>query len=306
MDPYAILNVPKNFSIEQLKDQYKKIALKVHPDKGGSKELFLLVTKAFKMLVAEYNRRVSDKQYNDLKSDFAKFMEQQLGQRANKETQMNEQTNTKQHAKKHAKQTSSSRFDKERFDVDKFNAIFDENKMEDVTDKGYKEWMEKQKAPEQKKLKNFNIDNFNRHFDKSSNIDNKNKYIVQYKEPEALVCAKKIAFTELGKEDIDDFSGDNMTKKQINYMDYRVAHTTSKIVDPRLVSQIKQYKNIDELEKTRSSVSFQMDEQTMKEYMQKQKLEELREHQRLANLNKRDEQISDHYQRMNMLLLGRR
>jgi curved DNA-binding protein CbpA len=303
MDPYAMLNVPKNFTIDQLKEQYKKIALKVHPDKGGSSELFLLVTKAFKMLVAEYNRRVSDKQYNELKTDFSKFMEQQLGIN----TQSDKPKTSKQRAShSHSHAQGKSRFDKDNFDIDKFNSLFDENKLDDVTDKGYKEWMETQKVPEQKKLKSFNLDNFNRQFDKSATIDNKNKYIMQYKEPEALVCAKKIAFTELGKDSIDDFSGDNMTKKQINYMDYRVAHTTSKIVDPRLAKQIKQYKNIDELEKNRSSISFQMDEQTMKEYMQKQKLEEMREHQRLSNLTKRDEQISDHYQRMNMLLLGRR
>ena len=293
-----MLNVPKNFTIDQLKEQYKKIALKVHPDKGGSSELFLLVTKAFKMLVAEYNRRVSDKQYNELKTDFSKFMEQQLGINTQPE-----KPKTSKHRSSHAQ--TKSRFDMD-FDIDKFNTLFDENKLDDVTDKGYKEWMETQKVPEQKKLKSFNLDNFNRQFDKSATIDNKNKYIVQYKEPEALVCATKITFSELGKDSIDDFSGDNMNKKQINYMDYRVAHTTSKIVDPRLAKNIKQYKNVDELEKTRSSVSFQMDEQTMKEYMQKQKLEEMREHQRLANLTKRDEQISEHYQRINTLLLGRR
>ena len=41
LDPYKVLNVPKNFTWEQLKKGYKHAALKTHPDKeGGNKVIF--------------------------------------------------------------------------------------------------------------------------------------------------------------------------------------------------------------------------------------------------------------------------
>ena len=38
MDPYQILKVEKNASESDIKRAYRKLALKYHPDKGGSKE----------------------------------------------------------------------------------------------------------------------------------------------------------------------------------------------------------------------------------------------------------------------------
>ena len=46
-NPFELLNVPENCSIEQLKKAYKQSALKYHPDKvGGNKDKFQLITKA--------------------------------------------------------------------------------------------------------------------------------------------------------------------------------------------------------------------------------------------------------------------
>ena len=54
IDPYKILNISKNYDLEELKIKYKKIARKVHPDKGGSEQLFNLVTLCYKKLYEEY------------------------------------------------------------------------------------------------------------------------------------------------------------------------------------------------------------------------------------------------------------
>ena len=54
INPYEILGVTKNFTLDELKDKYKRVAKKVHPDRGGSQQLFNLVTLAYKKLVEEY------------------------------------------------------------------------------------------------------------------------------------------------------------------------------------------------------------------------------------------------------------
>lgn len=277
MDPYQILGLNKKFTLQELKDKYKSIAVKVHPDKGGTEELFLLVTKCYKLLLAEYNKRVTQKEYHELKADFKKVQAQP--QRAPPST---------------------------KFDLDKFNRIFSENKLEDAYDKGYKEWMSDEPVKDIPKPKgSFTIDSFNSRFEKQE-LDSKNKYIVKYREPEPLMASKKISFTEIGVDQIDDFSGDNTSHKSLNYMDYKVAHSTSKIVDPRLAQSIKQYKNIEELEKQRSQVSYEMDEETMEEYQARKKLEKLKERQRKEAIAKQERLMNEQYERVNMLMLGRR
>ncbi|XP_068660330.1 chaperone protein dnaJ 49-like [Aristolochia californica] len=62
-DYYAILGVEKNCSVEVIRKAYRKLSLKVHPDKNkapGSEEAFKMVSKAFKCLSEEGSRRQYD------------------------------------------------------------------------------------------------------------------------------------------------------------------------------------------------------------------------------------------------------
>ena len=51
---YEILGISKNFTLDELKDKYKRIAKRVHPDRGGNEQTFKLVTLAYKKLYEEY------------------------------------------------------------------------------------------------------------------------------------------------------------------------------------------------------------------------------------------------------------
>jgi len=76
LDPYKVLNVPKNFTWDQLKKGYKKAALKTHPDKeGGNKMIFDFVTSCFETLAEEYNNRVSNKKHDDLKNESKNYFD---------------------------------------------------------------------------------------------------------------------------------------------------------------------------------------------------------------------------------------
>ncbi|XP_027165241.1 chaperone protein dnaJ 49 [Coffea eugenioides] len=62
-DYYAVLGVEKNCSVEEIKKAYKKLSLKVHPDKNkapGSEDAFKKVSKAFKCLSEDDSRRQYD------------------------------------------------------------------------------------------------------------------------------------------------------------------------------------------------------------------------------------------------------
>lgn len=60
---YAILGVEKTCSVEEIRKAYRKLSLKVHPDKNkapGAEEAFKKVSKAFKCLSEEDSRRQYD------------------------------------------------------------------------------------------------------------------------------------------------------------------------------------------------------------------------------------------------------
>ncbi|XP_071730861.1 chaperone protein dnaJ 49-like [Rutidosis leptorrhynchoides] len=62
-DYYEILGIGKSCSVEEVKKAYRKLSLKVHPDKNkapGSEEAFKKVGKAFKCLSDEGSRRQYD------------------------------------------------------------------------------------------------------------------------------------------------------------------------------------------------------------------------------------------------------
>lgn len=62
-DYYAVLGVEKSCSVEEIRKAYKKLSLKVHPDKNkapGSEEAFKKVSKAFKCLSEDDSRRQYD------------------------------------------------------------------------------------------------------------------------------------------------------------------------------------------------------------------------------------------------------
>ncbi|KAL2464059.1 Chaperone protein dnaJ 49 [Forsythia ovata] len=62
-DYYSILGVEKSCSVEDIRKAYRKLSLKVHPDKNkapGSEEAFKKVSKAFKCLSDDDSRRQYD------------------------------------------------------------------------------------------------------------------------------------------------------------------------------------------------------------------------------------------------------
>lgn len=62
-DYYQILGVEKSCSVEEIRKAYRKLSLKVHPDKNnapGADEAFKIVSKAFKCLSEDETRRQYD------------------------------------------------------------------------------------------------------------------------------------------------------------------------------------------------------------------------------------------------------
>jgi hypothetical protein len=294
-DPLAILDLPANYNIDMLRNAYKRVALKAHPDKGGSEYLFKVVTQCYRYLLADLKKREADKQFHELKKEFLK------------ETQGQQQQQHKQTSRSRPETPQSAQtvfYNGSRFDPDKFNKFFTDNRfVDEVHEQGYKEWMETHDIKDTPKYRgSYNAHKFNQQFEKNTQVSKNNKHLIKYKEPEALVASKRLGFTELGQDSIDDFSGENKSLKNLNYMDYRLAHTTSRMVDPSTVNDRPQFQNIQEFERTRENVQYQMNESELREYNRKLRTQKKLEEQRENTLRSYDERLANHYTKINGLL----
>jgi curved DNA-binding protein CbpA len=282
INPYKLLNVPENYSLEILKTAYKKAAFVSHPDKGGSEYLFNLVTDCYKYLAKELKRRESDKLHYELKKEAQNGKKQMTSDKPNSLQDMF--------------------YSGTHFDQHKFNKFFDDNKFkEEQVDAGYQEWMATNNIKATPKFKGGGVSQFNEHFDKNVKLTTEQKQLSKWQEPQPIVASNKLVFSELGEGNVDDFSGENRTIKELNYMDYKVAHTTSRIIDPSSVKR-RSFANIQELERSRANVQYQMSEKDALKYAEKMNAIKAQEQQRREYMATYDRRLAQHYQRITGLL----
>ncbi len=290
LDPYEVLGVRKKFTWDELKDAYRGKAKMVHPDKGGSEELFNVITACFKQLAHEYKMNLEAKSHFDMKKESQNYYAQHVTKPVT---------------------TRRSRGDDDDGDFnEKFNRMFEDNKLKDDEDEvGYGHLMEKSNGKREDidvpnilgKSKKFNTERFNKAFDKVTPLS---KDVVVYKEPQPLVLAKSMAYTELGGK-TDDFSSSvEKGERGLQYTDYMKAHTTSRLVDPRAVSNRKDYRNVEEYDAARTrAVEKEATEDEKRWMREREEVEERREYDRLQRLKQRDEAIASHFERVNGLLM---
>jgi curved DNA-binding protein CbpA len=282
INPYKLLNVPENYNMDILKTAYKKAAFTAHPDKGGSEYMFNIVTDCYKYLAKELKKRESDKLHFELKKEA----------QDSKQSTSNKQPNTLQ----------DLFYSGARFDQQKFNKFFDDNKFkEDMQEIGYQEWMAKHNIKETPKFKGGGVSQFNEHFEKNVKLTNQQKQLIKWQEPQPIVASNKLVFSELGKTSIDDFSGENRTMKELNYTDYKIAHTTSRIIDPTTVKR-QNFANIQELERSRANVQYQMSDKEALEYAKKMNALKESEEKRKEYLNAYDRRLMQHHQKVSNLI----
>lgn len=285
LDPYQVLGVRKNFEFDELKEAYRRIARVVHPDKGGSHQLFQTVTECFRALAHDYRLRTSDRPHHELKQEATNYYQQ----------------NSSMPSRPGMKNDDNF--------LDRFNRMFDENKLGDETDVGYGHMM----APSSKNRDDINIPRMFKKYDTNAfhqtfekmTLDT-TKDVVVYREPEALPLMKKIQYTELGGDTPDDFSsGDTNERRGLQYTDFKKAHTLTRLVDPRAVQPRKEYKTVEQYESARANVMKKPE--TPEEIawrMQKQREQEEAEQRRIERLRQRDQMISLHHDKVNRLMLG--
>jgi curved DNA-binding protein CbpA len=290
INPYEVLNVPKNFTWDELKISYRKLAINTHPDKqGGNKDLFNIITHCFKKLADELKMREEDKSHRDLKQQSNDFFHKMTNE-----------------ALPHPSEVLKPN---EKFTNTKFNKNFEKCKLYDEEiEFGYGSKMEESTKKREdinieKLIKKNKIDNesFNEIFNKNVPV---NKELIKYREPEPLILSKSLQYTELGGKRPDDYSSSIEKTNTLAYTDYMRAHDGTRLVDPRLMKNVKEFKSVDEYEAYRDDKSKKI--LSAKE-LKKEELKALKgkkeEEERLERLRIYDKKIEKSYEKASQLFL---
>lgn len=307
IDPYEVLGVRKDFSWDELKDAYKRIAKLVHPDKGGNEQLFNTVTSCFKTLAQELKSREADKPHHVLKAESqaaaaAAETSPYYGATMMPMNQGGGGGGEKRTSAFMPPPMMSTKADDGDFQS-KFNRFFENNKIEDedLGSHGYGHMM----VPSSKKREDIHIDrtvkkftneSFNKTFEKAAPLS---KEVIIYKEPEPIVLAKNIQYTEIGVDSINDFTGTANGDRRGNggtgggglqYTDYMRAYTDTRLVDPRAVQQRREFRSVEDYEAARASRTQESMTPEERAYQAKKKAEqEKQEEERLYRMRQRDE-----------------
>ena len=303
IDSLRLFHIQKNYTIDELKIAYKKLAMKTHPDKtGGNAEQFQLVTKCYMSLLEKYKNRESDKPFNDLRQGSKVYIEDQ-----EKSRMKNKDMNSSIHS------TQNETVDKTKFDNKLFNKIYEQNKLWESGDDGYGDWFtsnEADEAPNEVFGNKFNINVFNTTFeDYKEKLTSKSGAIQEYKDPQELVSSST-GFTDIDifARKINDFSKPlpigNGGKNDLAYTDLKTAYTNKgAFIDPNSV-EYKQYKNVDDLKRDRSNIRYDMTPDQMRDYELKKRREIEEEEKRQDLIRQRDNVVSNTYGKIHEKMLG--
>jgi curved DNA-binding protein CbpA len=276
-NPYEILNIDKNYTLDILKQNYRKNALIYHPDKEtGDIEIFRNITQSYLYLLKKYKENIPDKQIYDLKNDFDNYV-----------TNENNNNNI---LLKHDK-----------FDINKFNKVFSENNINDIDD-GYNDFMKTGSIKEKTKTyifsDDFNINIFNKIFNEK--IKKKPTSEIQlYKEPETMFQSNT-GYTELGEDTITDYSSILGFNKKINYTDCKIAYS-----EPEQLEETKEelFNSLEDLKDYRENINYDMDSETNKKYINYLNFKNKDEENRLKRIQENDLNILRKYNNINKTLL---
>lgn len=289
INPYEVFNLSKNFTWDELKESYKELALSTHPDKnGGDNQLFNIVTTCFKKMAQDYKNRDNDKPHHELKQQSKQYYNS------------NDIDNRLKDAFLGGNKKISN---------DMFNKTFEKCKIDDdENDFGYGNIMDKSsKIRDDIKINKLftkdKVDNntFNDIFNK--NVPVAKSSIVKYKEPEPLVLAKSMQFTELGGKRPDDYSS-SVEQRSLAYTDYMRAYDGNRFIDEDLIKNRKEFKSVKEYEKYRDNKVKRELSTKEKKYMEQKTLkEEQEEINRLERVKKNDIMAEKAFEKANRLFL---
>jgi curved DNA-binding protein CbpA len=274
---------------ETLKKAYKRMALRAHPDKGGSEEYFEAVTRAYAYL-----------------SEILTFMQ---GGKRKTEGAVNAQAadhlrGTREQEAKQWEHAEPVRLNAKNLDMNAFNKLFEQTHMPDPDSDGYGDWLKGSDATSTTGPKfkgEFNRDVFNRMFDDESkkNRNPSNKLVVH--PGQMALTLNPTSGTDLVGERPDSYTA--ATNSRFQYTDLRGAYTTDSTVSDKVANVIVGERSFDQYRASRERAPealSQHEMQGIREFESRQQQMDTMRERRLAEMAVRNQNYHD---RMKQLVI---
>jgi len=258
LDPYKILGISYNASLKDIRDNFKKLVLINHPDRGGNSQSFEIIKNAYSYLY-KY-KMLQNKQLEKEERTFDKYTSSRNFQ---------SESLDREFGKMKINPNDKS------LDSKKFNKLFNLHKITDADDRGY-----------QSLRSNERLD-----YDEIQKRNTKKQEVLQmqiYAEPEPLELTTD-NYKQLGLKHVDDFS-QNIGKQGTSYSDFEKAYTeydTTKMPNHRQ----ENYKSVDEYKRNRDNQNFTMTEEEKMKNEVKQNQELAMEERRRYYVTRTDKKI---------------
>jgi len=214
-----VLNIQEEVALteEALKSAYKKMALRAHPDKGGSEEYFEAVTRAYAYL-----------------SEILKHMKggrRDTNGRVEAPTTLN--TGRDSDAEKW-KQVEPVKLNAKNLDMNAFNKLFEQTHMPDPDADGYGDWLKgsDSRAAGPKFKGEFNRDVFNRMFDEEAKKGQRQSNNLIVHPGEMALTLNPTSGVDLVGERPDSFTAAPNSKFQ--FTDLRGAYTSESTISDKV------------------------------------------------------------------------
>jgi len=269
---------------EALKSAYKRMALKSHPDKGGSEEYFEAVTRAYAYL-----------------SEILKFMKGGRKETNGRVEASNVRTARDSEAKQWEVPADPIRLNAKNLDMNAFNKLFEQTHMPDPDSDGYGDWLKgadsKKSAPTFKG--EFNRDVFNRMFDDETKKTRHptNQLIVH--PGEMALTLNPTHGVDLVGERPDSYTA--APNSRFQFTDLRGAYTSDSTISDKVANVPVQDRNYEQYRASREKAPDPFSQSEMngiREFEQRQsQMDQMRERKR-AEMHMRNQQYSDRMKQM--------
>jgi len=276
-NPFRILHLDYNATEDDVKKAYRKFSLKYHPDRPeGNAKKFMMVSQAYIYLMQKIKEMQGNHGHNDLRNNAKKYFEE-----------MEEKRKVHKASKAEIEDLIEDQMEisEKNFDQDKFNKIFEKNRMPTQYDKGYGDgWKDETHEDNVVMNQKFTLDLFNQTFNevKAKKLEKfKGNQVMKIDAPEPQLLSN-LAYEELGQDSIEDFTSG--VQENMNFVDYKAAYTKANVLEYDEKYNRGDYKNLDSLVRARDSQSFTVSNEDREWIQRQEQYDKQREQKRIDNM----------------------
>lgn len=274
---------------EELKKAYKRMVMKVHPDKGGNETEFEAVTRAYAYL-SEILKRIHGGRTGPLKKVEAP------GLLKTERTQDAEAW----------KMADPVRLNPDKLDMSAFNKMFEATRIPDPEEDGYGDWLKSEAATSAPKFSGkFNRDVFHKMFEEEAasarSRDNRQNQL-SVTSPQALYLAPT-AGVELGRDKPADFTAPANADLSLQYTDLRAAYTTENTFSGQVANVTVEARDLESYRSSRKKAPDPLKAEEMEAIQAMEREAEARERARQLRAAQEGIAADDFHERMKRLVI---